>query len=150
MEFIETLWKWPNDALFAKKLCWESWKCIIVMFHLAHIFTHLASQWLFLGAAFLHSEPLHFSSKSVEFLHASLYHLSLKNKLTLDVSRYIWKRLLGDTLVVTFFLIVTFSIIVPEISKMCNLSWNSLKLCGNDQIMHCLWKNLVRSSWNAL
>ena len=53
-------------------------------------------------------------------------------------------------LVVTFFLIVTFSIIVPEICKMCNLWWNSLKLCGNDQMMHCLWKNFLRSSGNAL
>ena len=121
MEFIETLWKWPNDVLFVKKLCSEFWECIIVMFQLAHDFTYLASLWLFLCATFLDSEPLHFASKSVEFLHASLYHLSLKNKLNLDLSRYIWKRLLADTLVVTFFLIVTFSIIVPEISKMCNL-----------------------------
>ena len=42
------------------------------------------------------------------------------------------------TLVVMFLLIVTFSIIVPEICKMCNLLWNSLKLGGSEQMTHCL------------
>ena len=48
MEFIETLWKWPNDTLFVKKLCSELLKCIIVIFQLADDFAHLVSQWLFL------------------------------------------------------------------------------------------------------
>ena len=61
------------------------------------------------------SETLHFAWKSVEFLHASLYRWSLKNKLTLDLSCYIWKSLVGDTSFVTFFLIVNSSRIVPEI-----------------------------------
>ena len=42
----------------------------------------------------LDSEPLHFASKSVEFWHASLYRWSLKNKLTLDLFRYILKSFL--------------------------------------------------------
>ena len=150
MEFIETLWKWPNDAWFVKKLSSEFFKCIIVVCQLAHDFTHLASQWLFLCATFLDSERLHFASKSVEFYHASLYQWSLKNKLTLDLSRYIWKSLLGDMSGCNFFLIFTFSIIVPEISKMCNLWWNSLKISGNDQMTHCLRKNFVESPGNAL
>ena len=87
-----------------KKLGSEFWKCIIVMFQLGHDFTHLASQWLFLCVTLLDSEPLHLTSKSVEFLHASLYHWSLKNKLTLNLSRYIWKSLVGDTSCRNFFL----------------------------------------------
>ena len=75
------------------------------------LFTHFASQWLFPCATCLDSEPLHFASKSVEIWHASLYHWSLKNKLILDLSRYIWKSLVGDTLVVTF---LSF-LIVPEL-----------------------------------
>ena len=63
----------------------------------------------------LDSEPLHFASKSVENLHASLYHWSLQNKLTLDLPRYIWKSLVGDTSCCNFFLIVNISRIVPEI-----------------------------------
>ena len=80
-----------------KKLCLEFWKCIVVMFQLAHDFTPLASQWVFVCAVCLDSEPLHFASKSLEIFHASLYHLSLKNKLTLDLYRYIWTSLDGDT-----------------------------------------------------
>ena len=76
---------------------------IIVMFHLINDFTNLASQWLFLCATCLDSEPLHFASKSVEFLHASLYHWSLMNELTLDLSHYIWKSLVGDTSCCNFF-----------------------------------------------
>ena len=60
-------------------------------------FYPFASQWLFLCASFVDSEPLHFALKSVEFLLASLYRWSLKNKLTLDLSCYIWKGLVGDT-----------------------------------------------------
>ena len=45
----------------------------------SHDFTHLASQGLFLCSACLDSEPLNFASKSVEFVHASLYHWSVKN-----------------------------------------------------------------------
>ena len=67
-----------------------------------------------LCSRFLDSEPLHFSSKSDDILHASLYHLSLKNKLTLDLSRY------------------------TKILKLCNLKQNSLKLGANDQMTHCL------------
>ena len=80
-----------------KKLSLEFWKCIIVMFQLAHDFTSLASQWVFVCAACLDSQPLHFASKSLEIFHASLYHWFLKNKLTLDLSRYIWTSLGGDT-----------------------------------------------------
>ena len=86
-----------------------------------HDFTHLASQGLFLCGTFLDSEPLHFASKSVEFVHASLYHWSVQNELTLDLSRYIWKSLLRDTSCCNFFPHCYFSIIVPEICKMCNL-----------------------------
>ena len=150
MEFIETWWKWPNDALLLKKLSLEFWKCIIVMFQLAHDFTHLAWQWLFLCATFLDSEPFHFASKSVEFLHASLYHGSLENKLTLDLSPCIWKSSVGDTSCCNFISHCQLSIIVPEIFKMRNLWWNSLKLGGNDQMTHCFSKNLVWSSGNAL
>ena len=89
MKFIETWWKLPNDALFVKKLSSELWKCIIVVFQLAHDFTHLASEWLFLCATCLDSEALHLASKSVEILHASLYHWSLKNTLALDLCHYI-------------------------------------------------------------
>ena len=98
----------------------------------------------------LDSEPLRFASKSVEFFHASLYHWSLKNKVTLDLSHYVWKRLVGDICCCNFFLIVNCCRIVPEIFKMCNLWRNWLKLGRNDQITHCLWKDLVWSSGNAL
>ena len=108
------------------------------MFQLGDDFTHLVSQWLFLCTTFLDSKPMHFASKSVEFLHASLYHWSLKNKLTLDLSRYIWKSLAGDTSCCNFFPIGNSYRIVPEISKMCNLWWDSLELGGNDQVTHCL------------
>ena len=97
LEIIETWWKWPNDALFVKKPSLEFWKCIIVMFQLGHDFTHLASQWLFLCVTCLDSEPLHFASKRVEFLHASLYYWSLENELTLDLSLYICRSLVADT-----------------------------------------------------
>ena len=46
---------------------------------------------------------MHFASKSVEVMHASLYHWSLKNKLTLVLSRCIWKTLGGDTSCCKFF-----------------------------------------------
>ena len=133
-----------------KNLSLEFWKCIIVMFQLAHDFTHLACQWLFLCATCLDSEPFHFASKSVAFLHASLYHGSLENKLTLDLSRYIWKSSVGDTSCCNFISHCQLCIVVPEILKMGNLRWNSLKLGGNDQMTHCLSKNLVWSSGNAL
>ena len=91
------------------------------MFLLAHDFTHLASKWLFVCSTFLDSEPLYIASKSVEFLHASLLYWSLKNKLTLDLSHYIWKGLLGDTSHCNFIPDCYFSIIVPEICKTWNL-----------------------------
>ena len=150
MVFIETWWKWPNDALLLKKPSLEFWKCIIVMFQLAHDFTHLAWQWLFLCATYLDSEPFHFASKSVEFLHASLYHGSLENKLTLDLSPCIWKSSVGDTSCCNFISHCQLCIVVPEILKMGNLWWYSLKLGGNDQMTHCFSKNLVWSSGNAL
>ena len=87
------------------------------MFLLAHDFTHFASQLLFPCATCLDSEPLHFASKSVEIWHASLYHWSLKNKLILDLSRYIWKSLVGDTSCCNFSLILNCSRILPEILK---------------------------------
>ena len=121
MEFIETWWKSLNDALFVKKLSSEFWECIIVMFQLGDDFTHLVSQWLFLCTTCFDSKPLHFALNSVEFLHASLYRWSLKNKLTLDLSRYIWKSLAGDTACCNFFLIGNCYRKLPEISKMCNL-----------------------------
>ena len=58
---------------------------------------------LFLCATCLDSESLHFASKSVEFLHAALYRWSLKNKLALDLSCYIWKSLVGDACCSNFF-----------------------------------------------
>ena len=58
---------------------------------------------LFLCTTCLDSKPMHFASKSSEFLHASLYHWSLKNKLSFDLSRYIWKSLGGDTSCCNFF-----------------------------------------------
>ena len=73
------------------------------MFQLTDDFTHLAFQWLFLCAICLDSEPLHFAWKSFEFSHASLYRLSLKDKLTLDLSRYMWESILGDTSICNFF-----------------------------------------------
>ena len=82
--------------------------------------------------------------------HTSLYHGSLENKLTLDLSRYIWKSSVGDTSCCNFISHCQLSIIVPEILKMGNLWWNSLKLGGNDQMTHCFSKNLVWSSGNAL
>ena len=103
MEFIETWWKSLNDALFVKKLSSEFWECIIVMFQLGDDFTHLVSQWLFLCTTCLDSKPMHFASKSVEFLHASLYHWSLKIKLSFDLSCYIWKSLGGDISCCNFF-----------------------------------------------
>ena len=75
----------------------------MVMFKLVHDFTHLASKWVSLCATCLESERLHFASKSVEIWYASLYHWSLKNKLTLDLSPYIWKSLVGDTSCCNFF-----------------------------------------------
>ena len=78
------------------------------MFQLTDDFTHLAFQWLFLCAICLDAEPLHFAWKSFEFSHASLYRLSLKDKLTLDLSRYMWESILEIPLVVTFFLIANF------------------------------------------
>ena len=97
MEFIETWWKCHDDALFVKKLRLEFEKSTIVMFQLCHGFTHLAYQWLFVCGTSLYSERLHFASKSVEYFHESLSRWSLKNKLTLDTSPFIWKSLLGDT-----------------------------------------------------
>ena len=73
------------------------------MFQLVHDFTHLASQWLFPYATGLYLEPSHFASKSVEILHASLYHWSVLNELTLDLSRYGWKSVVGDTTCCNFF-----------------------------------------------
>ena len=58
-------------------------------------------------------EPFHFASKSVEFWHASLYRSSLKNKLTLDLSHYIWKSFVADACFPNFFLIANSSRIVP-------------------------------------
>ena len=73
------------------------------MFQLALYFTHVASRWLFICAAYVGSESLHFALKSVEILLASLYHWSVKNKLTFDLSRYIWNSLVGDTSCCNFF-----------------------------------------------
>ena len=85
--------------------------------NLVHDFTHVASKWVFFCATCLDSEPLHFASKSVEFLHVPLYHRSLKNKLTLDLSRYMWKSLVGDTSCCNFFPLL----IVHGILKMWKL-----------------------------
>ena len=101
-----------------KKLSLELWKCIVGRFQLGHDFTHLASQRLFLCATFLDSEPSHFGSKSVEFWHALLYRWPYRNKLTLDLSRFVWKSFVEIPLVVTFFLIVKCSRIVAKILKM--------------------------------
>ena len=66
-------------------------------------FTHLVSQWLFPCATNFHLEPSHFASKSVEILHASLYQWSVLIELTLDLSRYGWKSLVGYTTCCNFF-----------------------------------------------
>ena len=84
------------------------------------------------------------------FTNHCLCHLSLGNKLTLDLSRYIWKSLAGETSCCNFFLIANLTWVGPEISKMCNLWGNSLKLGRIRQMRHCLWKNLVWRSGNAL
>ena len=55
----------------------------------SHDFIHLSSKWLFLCATCLDSAPLHFAWESFEILPPSLHHWSLKNKLTLDLSRSI-------------------------------------------------------------
>ena len=73
-----------------------------VCFSLAMILP-ISFQWLFLCSTCLDSEPLHFALESVEFFHASLYRWCLKNKLTLDLSRYIWKSLVGDIKCCNFF-----------------------------------------------
>ena len=120
------------------------------MFHLAYDFAHLACKWLYLCATYIDSEPLHFVSKSVEIFHASLCHWSLGNKLTLDLSRYIWKSLAGETSCCNFLPDCYLAWVWPEISKMVNLWGNSLKLGRIRQMRHCLWKNLVWRSGNAL
>ena len=66
-------------------------------------FYPISCKWLFLCSTCLDSEPLHFASESVEFFHAWLYRWCLKNNLTLDLSRYICKRLLGDNRCCNFF-----------------------------------------------
>ena len=86
-----------------KKLSLEVWKCIIGMFHLAYDFAHLACKWLFVCATYIDSEPLDFASKSVEIFHASCATGLFRNKLTLDLSRYIWKSLEGETSCCNFF-----------------------------------------------
>ena len=95
--------------------------------------------------------PLHFPSKSVEFFHASLNRLSLKDKLTLDLSHYIWKSVVGvrDIFCCKFFPIVNFSRIVPEIFEMCNLWWNSLKLGRSDQITQCMSSNIFSNLYTT-
>ena len=84
----------------------------------SHDFTHFCSQWLFLFATCLDSEPLHFASKSVGILHASLYHWSLKNKLTLDLSHYIWKNLVGDDTCCNFFPYFYMNLIFLKLGKL--------------------------------
>ena len=61
------------------------------------LFSPFGFQWLCLCATCLDSEPLQFALKSAEIFHASLYHWSLKNKLNLDISRYIWTSVNRDT-----------------------------------------------------
>ena len=105
MEFIETWWKCPDDAMFVKELSSEFYKCIIVMFQLGRDFTHLAYQWFFVCATSLYSEPLYFASKSVEIFHASLYRWSLKSKLTLEILLSFGNAFWEIPVVVTFLLI---------------------------------------------
>ena len=101
--------------MFVKKLSLEFFKCIVVMFQLAHDFRHLASKWLSSCTSCLDPEPFHFASKSAEIFHASLYRWSLKNKLLLDFSHYIWKSLVGDTSCCNLFFIVSGCKIGPGI-----------------------------------
>ena len=112
------------------------------MFHLAYDFAHLACKWLYLCATYIDSEPLHFVSKSVEIFHASLFHWSLGNKPTLDLSRYIWKSLAGETSCCNFLPDCYLTWVAPEISKMCNLWGNSLKLGRNHQMLIVCEKTL--------
>ena len=67
------------------------------------LFYPFGLSFLFLCTTCLDSKPMHFASKSVNFLHASLYHWSLKNKVSFDLSRYISKSLGGDTSCCNFF-----------------------------------------------
>ena len=68
MEFIETWWKCPNEALFVKKLSLEFWKCIIVMFQLGHDFNWPTNGSFYVPAVFiqnlciLHRNQLKFST----------------------------------------------------------------------------------------
>ena len=86
-----------------------------------HDFTHLASQWLFLGATCDDLEPFHLHRNQLNFCthHCTTGLLGINFLWTCLVT--FGKAYWEITLVVTFFLIVTFSIIVPEICKMCNL-----------------------------
>ena len=68
MEFIETWEKWPNHAMFVKKLCLEFWKWIIVMFQLGHDFTQFPANGSFYvlpvliqNLCILHRNQLNFS-----------------------------------------------------------------------------------------
>ena len=87
-----------------------------------------------------------FHRKQLNFFHASLYRwVSFKIKLTLDLSRYIWKSVGRDTWTCNFFSSLlncpttcTWSL---EKCTICNgIHW---KLCRNDQITHRLWKKLL-------
>ena len=77
-----------NDALLMKKLILEFSKCIIVIFQLVHDFTHLASKWVFFVLIF------HPIQSKFGMNHCTT---GLMNKVTLDLSRYGWKSLVGDT-----------------------------------------------------
>ena len=73
------------------------------MFQLGHDFTQFPANGSFYVLPVLIQNLCILQSESVEFFHASLYRWCLKNKLTLDLSRYIWKRLLGDNRCCNFF-----------------------------------------------
>ena len=85
-----------NDALLMKKLILEFSKCIIVIFQLVHDFTHLASKWVFFVLTVLIKNLRIFHPIQSKFCmnHCTT---GLMNKVTLDLSRYGWKSLVGDT-----------------------------------------------------
>ena len=116
-------------------LCLNLWNfanCNEVSWNLAKIIeTVIVDEKAFFGASrtyfrvfqylphFTYFSIFAFESKSVDVLHESLYRWSVTKKITLNLSRYRWKSLIGDTTCFNFFLLVT-------------CTWN----CGNsDEIL---------------
>ena len=136
-----------NHASFVKKtLFWSSGKAIIRYVSawpwFLPICLAMAPTYVL---AVLIRKPLHFFIGSSWIF--SMHHCTaglFKNKLTLDLSRYIWKSVGRDTWICKlFFLIANCPTLVPEVLEKCTIC-NGIhwKLCRNDQITHRLWKKL--------